>query len=351
MSTSPTSIRQNLLRWYDTHARDLPWRRPPGSTAAIDPYRVWLSEVMLQQTTTAHAAPYFHAFTARWPSVDDLARADDPEVMAAWAGLGYYARARNLKACARAVAGQHGGRFPCDEAQLRSLPGLGPYTAAAVAAIAFDAPAVVVDGNVERVISRLYAVEEPLPHAKDSLRALTAGLVAVGADGRHGDFAQAMMDLGATVCRPKAPVCAQCPVRSACQALAQGRPESFPVKLKKATIPQKYGLVFILRCGDAVLVETRPDRGLLGGMLGLPTSPWRDTPIAEDEAEVFAPTEAAWRIEGEVTHVFTHFRLRLTVVTAEAPSRGRHNTWHDRVRLQSALPTVFAKALKVGGEG
>ncbi len=351
MSMSPKSLRQNLLRWYDANARDLPWRRPPGSTAAIDPYRVWLSEVMLQQTTTAHAAPYFHAFTARWPTVEDLARADDPAVMAAWAGLGYYARARNLLACARAVASQHGGRFPREEAQLRSLPGLGPYTAAAVAAIAFDAPAVVVDGNVERVVSRLYAVEKPLPNAKESLRALTAGLVAVGADGRHGDFAQAMMDLGATVCRPKAPVCGACPVRSACQAYAQGRPEDFPVKLKKATTPQKYGLVFILRCGNAVLAETRPDRGLLGGMLGFPTSPWRDTPFAEDEAEIFAPMRAAWRMAGEVNHVFTHFRLQLTVLTAEAPSRGSHNTWHERVRLQTALPTVFAKALKVAGGG
>ncbi|MGZ3376295.1 MAG: A/G-specific adenine glycosylase, partial [Phenylobacterium sp.] len=227
------SLRAELLAWYDANARDLPWRVRPQARAAgvrADPYRVWLSEVMLQQTTVPHATPYFLKFTARWPDVRDLAAEDDGEVMAAWAGLGYYARARNLLACARAVAGEHGGVFPNTEAGLRALPGLGPYTAAAVAAIAFDEPTNVVDGNVERVVSRLNAVEEPLPAAKPELKALAAGLVAAE---RPGDWAQALMDLGATVCRPKQPLCERCPVADHCRAFAEGAPETYPRRTAK----------------------------------------------------------------------------------------------------------------------
>ena len=342
---SSEGLRHSLLDWYDRHARDLPWRVRPGARAQglrADPYRVWLSEVMLQQTTVPHATPYFLKFTARWPTVSDLAAAEDGEVMAAWAGLGYYARARNLLACARAVAQEHGGVFPDREDGLRSLPGLGPYTAAAVAAIAFDRPANVVDGNVERVISRLFAVEAPLPAAKPELKRLAAGLVG---DDRPGDWAQAVMDLGATVCRPKAPLCGRCPIRDHCAAFRTGAPEAYPRKSAKAERPHRYGVAYVLTRGDHVALIRRPPRGLLGGMLALPTTDWRADRWSAAEALAGAPAPVAWRPAGEVEHGFTHFTLTLQLMRAEGEADSV--IWTPRCDLD-ALPSVFLKAARAG---
>ncbi|GAA0199579.1 A/G-specific adenine glycosylase [Actinomadura yumaensis] len=330
-------IRARLLDWYDRHARSLAWRAPPGTSQRPDPYRIWLSEVMLQQTTTSHATPYFQTFTSRWPTVSDLAAAQDAEVMAAWAGLGYYARARNLLACARAVAGEHGGVFPDTEAGLSALPGVGAYTAAAVAAIAFDRPANVVDGNVERVMARLFAVETPVPQARPELRRL-AGLFIN--DQRPGDWAQALMDLGATVCRPKSPLCGTCPIADYCSGRVTGEPERYPFKTKKADRPQRKGVAWVLFDDQGrVAVETRPERGLLGGMLGLPTSDW-----TTGEPLTPPPIDADWRDVGSVEHVFTHFSLTLTVMTARGEARAGWR-WMPFEAARAALPTVFAKAL------
>jgi A/G-specific adenine glycosylase len=342
---TPEALRSSLLAWYDANARDLPWRVGPADHrdgARADPYRVWLSEVMLQQTTVPHATPYFLKFTSRWPTVSDLAAEEDGEVMAAWAGLGYYARARNLLACARAVAGDHGGVFPDTEAGLRGLPGLGPYTAAAVAAIAFDRPTNVVDGNVERVMARLFAVETPLPDAKPELKALAAALVR---DDRPGDWAQALMDLGATVCRPKSPLCDRCPVATSCAGLATGAPETFPRKTAKAERPHRHGVAYVLTRGDQVALVRRPPKGLLGGMLALPTSDWRTAPFSAAEAGAAAPAPADWRAVGEVEHGFTHFTLTLTLLRAEGDAEGV--IWSPRRDLD-ALPSVFLKAARAG---
>ncbi|KQY90134.1 MULTISPECIES: A/G-specific adenine glycosylase [unclassified Brevundimonas] len=331
------ALRAALLDWYDAHRRTLAWRGAPGA-AAPDPYRVWLSEVMLQQTTTPHATPYFEAFTARWPTVSDLAAAADSDVMAAWAGLGYYARARNLLACARAVAGDHGGVFPDTEAGLLALPGVGAYTAAAVAAIAFGRPANVVDGNVERVMARLFAVETPLPAAKPELRRRAASLVA---DHRPGDWAQALMDLGATVCRPGRPLCHLCPLTAWCAGFRSGAPERWPLKTRKTVRPHRTGTAWVLRDdrGRVALVR-RPDKGLLGGMTGLPTSDW-----AVDAAEASPPVAADWRGAGAVEHVFTHFSLTLDVRTATGAG---DFLWTDPDEALRSLPTVFRKALERG---
>ncbi|OYW97235.1 MAG: A/G-specific adenine glycosylase, partial [Caulobacter vibrioides] len=283
------ALRSALLAWYDAQARDLAWRVGPADRRAgvrSDPYRVWLSEVMLQQTTVPHATPYFLSFTQRWPTVSDLAAVDDGDLMAAWAGLGYYARARNLLACARAVASEHGGVFPNTEEGLRALPGVGAYTAAAVAAIAFDRPANVVDGNVERVMSRLFAVEAPMPDSKPELKALAGDLVT---DDRPGDWAQALMDLGATVCKPKGPLCDRCPIAAWCAAYQGGAPETYPRKTKKADRPRRHGVAYVLSRGDEVALVRRPPKGLLGGMLGLPTSAWRAAPYDDAEAVAAAP--------------------------------------------------------------
>ena len=341
----PESLRAALLAWYDEAARDLPWRVGPRAHAAgrrADPYQVWLSEVMLQQTTVPHATPYFLKFTARWPTVSDLAAEADGEVMAAWAGLGYYARARNLLACARAVARDHGGVFPDTEEGLRSLPGLGPYTAAAVGAIAFDLPTNVVDGNVERVMARLFALEAPLPAAKPELKALAAGLVR---DDRPGDWAQALMDLGATVCRPKAPLCDRCPLAPACAGLASGAPQTYPRKTAKAERPHRYGVAYLLTRGSTIALVRRPPKGLLGGMLALPTSDWRTHRWSEAEAFAAAPADAPWRGVGEVDHVFTHFSLTLSLLRAEGDAEGV--IWSPRRDLD-ALPSVFLKAARAG---
>ncbi len=338
-------LRTELLAWYDAHARALPWRVGPADHAAgarADPYRVWLSEVMLQQTTVPHATPYFLAFTRRWPTVRDLAAAPDAEVMGAWAGLGYYARARNLLACARAVALGHGGVFPDTEAGLRALPGLGPYTAAAVGAIAFGRPTNVVDGNVERVMARLFAVEAPLPQAKPELKRLAATLVR---DERPGDWAQALMDLGATICRPKTPLCARCPVSAHCSGLASGAPEAFPRKTAKAERPHRHGVAYVLTRGDQVALVRRPPKGLLGGMLALPTSDWRGERWSDAEALEAAPAPADWRAAGTVEHGFTHFTLTLRLFRAEGPAD--NVIWSPRRDLD-ALPSVFLKAARAG---
>lgn len=338
------ALRSALLAWYDAEARVLPWRVGPAAQAAgasPDPYRVWLSEVMLQQTTVPHAAPYFLEFTRRWPTVTDLAAAPDAEVMAAWAGLGYYARARNLLACARAVAADHGGVFPDTEAGLLALPGVGPYTAAAVAAIAFDRPANVVDGNVERVIARLFAVEAPLPAVKPELKALAAGLVR---DDRPGDWAQALMDLGAMVCKPKSPLCERCPLAARCAARGTGAPETYPLRAAKARRPHRHGIAYLLTRGQEVALVRRPPEGLLGGMLALPTSDWREAPWTIEEAIAAAPVPADWREVGEVAHVFTHFSLSLRLLRAEGDAGA---DFHPRSALE-ALPSVFLKAARKG---
>ncbi|MBX3565681.1 MAG: A/G-specific adenine glycosylase [Sphingomonas sp.] len=338
----PREIAVDLLAWYDSHARALPWRAPPGANAA-DPYRVWLSEIMLQQTQVASAKPYFDKFTTRWPSFEALAAADDAELMAAWAGLGYYARARNLLACAREVAAR--GELPDTEAELRKLPGIGGYTAAAIAAIAFGRRAVVVDANVERVVSRLFAVEEPLPGAKKRIHALTDTITP---ETRAGDFAQAMMDLGSGICTARSPRCLLCPLREGCDGFASGAPERFPVKAAKAAKPQRHGTIFWLTRGDTVLLVRRPDKGLLGGMRALPTGPWADTA----PGLAGAPAAAGWHLLDETAaHGFTHFNLQLALATAEA---GAHETaageWWPIADIGSAgLPTVFAKAARIFG--
>ena len=336
------ALRDRLLAWYDASARRLPWRVGPADRAhgvRPDPYRVWLSEVMLQQTTVPHATAYFLEFTRRWPTVEALAAAPEAEVMAAWAGLGYYARARNLIACARAVANQHAGVFPDTEAGLLALPGIGPYTAAAVAAIAFDRPANVVDGNVERVVARLYAADTPLPEAKPELKRLAAGLVA---DDRPGDWAQALMDLGAMVCRPRAPLCERCPVASDCAARASGTPDAWPRRSPKAERPRRHGIAYVLTRGGEVALVRRPPRGLLGGMLALPTGDW----VQASAPGNAVPASADWRLAGQVEHVFTHFALTLQVMRAEGDAADL--IWMDADAAAQALPTVFRKALKAG---
>jgi A/G-specific adenine glycosylase len=324
----PVDASAALLCWYAVDKRSLPWRAEPGDTP--DPYAVWLSEIMLQQTTVAAVKPYFHTFLSRWPTVEALAAADDAEVMTAWAGLGYYARARNLLACARAVVADHGGRFPEDEAALRRLPGIGAYTSAAIAAIAFGKDAAPVDGNIERVVSRLFAVADPLPAARPRIAEAMRELVPTG---RAGDFAQAMMDLGATICTPRAPRCSACPVASWCRARAEGDPERFPVKAKKAAKPERTGRAYWLEQGGAVLLVRRPSKGLLGGMLALPEE---------------APVAGAWAPAGSVRHVFTHFALTAELHCAELPHRTNIDlpdaTWWPVDALDKAgLPTLFAR--------
>ncbi len=341
------SLRRRLLAWYDANARLLPWRVGPkehATGARADPYRVWLSEVMLQQTTIPHATGYFLEFTRRWPTVADLAAAEDGEVMAAWAGLGYYARARNLLACARVVAGEHGGAFPDTEAGLRALPGVGGYTAAAIATIAFDRPANVVDGNVERVVARLYAVETPLPDAKPELVRLAATLANAE---RPGDWAQALMDLGAMICRPKAPLCDRCPLAADCAARKGGAPETYPRRADKVARPHRQGAVFLLTHGDEVALVRRPPKGLLGGMLGMPTTEWRAAAWADDEVLAAAPARADWRRLGSVEHGFTHFSITLDAWRAESDVADPAFVWRTFDVATEETPSLFAKALRL----
>ena len=336
-----------LLEWYDVHARAMPWRVPPAARVAgvrPDPYRIWLSEVMLQQTTVATVRDYYQRFTARWPTVADLAAAADADVMGEWAGLGYYARARNLLKCARAVVADHDGHFPADHAALLKLPGIGPYTAAAVSSIAFDLPFTVLDGNVERVMARLYDIHTPLPAAKPELMTRAEALTPTT---RPGDYAQAVMDLGATICTPKSPACGICPWRDPCLARRNGTAAELPKKAPKKPKPIRHGTVYLgQRADGAWLLETRPDKGLLGGMLGWPGTDWieADGPRPADTP----PASADWQpLAGEVRHTFTHFHLMLTVMHAPlpedtVPARG-HFVVRDDFR-PSDLPTVMRKA-------
>jgi A/G-specific adenine glycosylase len=339
-----------LLAWYDRHRRVLPWRARPGEHA--DPYRVWLSEIMLQQTTVKAVGPYFTKFLARWPTVSDLGAASLDDVLRMWAGLGYYSRARNLHACAVAVMRDHGGVFPDSESGLRALPGIGPYTAAAIAAIAFDRRTMPVDGNIERVVSRLFAVEEPLPQAKPRIKELAETLLGPS---RAGDSAQALMDLGATICTPKKPACALCPLNDGCAARMRGDQETFPRKGAKKTGAQRRGAAFVVTRGDELLVRTRPDKGLLGGMTEVPTSEWlagHDDKAALAQAPAVRGVTHWHRKAGVVTHVFTHFPLELAVYTARVPAGTRAPSGMRFVPIATlkdeALPNVMRKVIAHG---
>ena len=332
-----------LLGWYDHHARDMPWRVGPADRAAgvvPDPYRVWLSEVMLQQTTVAAVRDYFLHFTTRWPDVMALAAAPDDQVMGEWAGLGYYARARNLLKCARVVAGDHDGQFPDTYDALLKLPGIGPYTAAAIAAIAFDRPETVLDGNVERVMARFYDIHDPLPGSKPLLKDRAAALTPAK---RPGDYAQAVMDLGATICTPKSPACGICPLRDPCRGRIAGTQSELPRKSPKRPKPTRYGHAYIAQRADgALLLQRRSDKGLLGGMLGWPGSVWSETP---SEAP---PFPADWQpLPGEVRHTFTHFHLILRIWTAPLPNTTQPDeliVMDKHAFRPSDLPTVMRKA-------
>ena len=328
-----------LLDWYDRHARDLPWRAPPG-TPPPDPYRVWLSEVMLQQTTVAAVKPYFEAFTRRWPDVAALAAAPEDDVMAAWAGLGYYSRARNLVKCARAVAAR--GGFPTTEAELRELPGLGAYTAAAVAAIAFAQRAVVVDANVERVVARLFAIDTPMPAARKPIRVAADAITPAR---RAGDFAQAMMDLGSSVCTAREPKCLLCPLAKACKARATGDPARLPVKAPKKPKPLRRGRAFWIEREGEVWLVRREGNGMLGGMRALPDDGWS----ARSDGTGEAPVPGTWESAGVVRHVFTHAALELSVVVQRnAPAPDAEGEWWPIDRINDAgLPTLFAKAARL----
>jgi len=340
-----------LLDWYDRERRDLPWRA--RKRRKPDPYAVWLSEIMLQQTTVKAVIPFFLRFLQRWPTVNDLAAAPLDDVLAAWAGLGYYSRARNLHKCAQTIARDHGGRFPETEAELRALPGIGPYTAAAIAAIAFGVPATPVDGNIERVVSRLFAVKKPLPAAKPEIKRLAATLTP---QRRPGDFAQAMMDLGAAICTPRRPSCLMCPLQTDCAAHAAGIAEQLPARLGKTQRPDRYGIAFVvLREDGHVLLRRRPDAGLLGGMLEVPSTEWLDDWVATEPACAAAPVRADWwPLTGTVVHVFTHFRLELQVLRAIVPVDASLTFWADPERCRwvarrdldtAALPSVMRKVI------
>ena len=336
-----------LLAWYDRHRRVLAWRAAPGQVP--DPYRVWLSEIMLQQTGVAAVTPYFEAFIARWPDVGSLADASLDDVLHAWQGLGYYARARNLYRCAQLVTDKYAGVFPADESELRALPGIGAYTSAAIAAIAFGRRAVVVDGNVERVMARLNAIEEPLPGAKPILRKYADRLTPAA---RSGDYAQAVMDLGASVCTPRRPRCEVCPWSAGCLARARGIELELPRRTPKAPRPVRRGVVFYATdANGAVLLRKRAERGLLGGMMELPSTEWRAEPWPLGEAVRFAPVEAKWReLPGGVRHTFTHFHLELSVLAGDAgASRSApcEGLWCPPDRLsEHALPSLMKKVLR-----
>src|SRR5438552_166604 len=339
-----------LLEWYDRHRRRLPWRPLPGERA--DAYRVWLSEIMLQQTGVKTVAPYFEKFIARWPDVEALGGASLDDVLRMWAGLGYYSRARNLHACAVAVRRDHGGAFPDTERGLRALPGIGPYTAAAIAAIAFDRRTMPVDGNIERVVSRLFAVEDALPQAKPLIQQLAATLLGPS---RAGDSAQALMDLGSSICTPKKPACALCPLNEDCLARARGDQESFPRKAPKKSGELRRGAAFVVTRGDELLLRTRPEKGLLGGMTEVPTSDWlaaQDDKTALKQAPALKGIARWHRKVGVVTHVFTHFPLELVVHTASVPARAHAPEGMRWVLISTlrdeALPNVMRKVIAHG---
>ncbi|HEV7417690.1 MAG TPA: A/G-specific adenine glycosylase [Tianweitania sediminis] len=342
---------ERLLAWYDRHARVLPWRLAPADLRRgqqPDPYRVWLSEVMLQQTTVEAVKKYFLAFMAKWPTVTAMAGASEDDILRAWAGLGYYSRARNLKKCADVVAKDLGGRFPQTEDGLRALPGVGAYTAAAIAAIAFNRPAVVIDGNIERVTTRVAAIDTPLPQAKSQIRAALTPVVSAD---RPGDFAQAMMDLGATICTPRRPACILCPLNETCRALFLGEPERFPVKKTKADKPTRQGAAFVaVRADRAILLRKRPDKGLLGGMAEVPGSTWSaDAKPGSDDA----PFPSDWMPSGVITHIFTHFSLTLSVYRTRFDGAAPPGMWWSVPAAVSgeALPTVMKKAIEAACPG
>jgi A/G-specific adenine glycosylase len=354
---SSTSRPALLLAWYDRHRRKLPWRPLPG--VAADPYRVWLSEIMLQQTGVKTVGPYFEKFVARWPDVDALGGASLDDVLRMWAGLGYYSRARNLHACAVAVRRDHGGIFPDTEQGLQSLPGIGPYTAAAIAAIAFGRRTMPVDGNIERVVSRLFAVGEPLPQAKPLIQQLASTLLgatrAGDANSRAGDSAQALMDLGSSICTPKKPACALCPLNEDCLARTRGDQETFPRKALKKTGALRRGAAFVVTRGDELLVRSRAEKGLLGGMTEVPGSDWlaaQDDQAALEQAPALKGIARWHRKTGVVTHVFTHFPLELVIYTARVPARSRAPEgmrWVPIATLRDeALPNVMRKAIAHG---
>jgi A/G-specific adenine glycosylase len=350
-----------LLAWYDRHRRVLPWRPLSGERA--DPYRVWLSEIMLQQTGVKTVGPYFEKFVTRWPDVDALGRASLDDVLRMWAGLGYYSRARNLHACAVAVRRDHGGVFPDTEQGLRALPGIGPYTAAAIAAIAFGRRTMPVDGNIERVVSRLFAVEEELLQAKPLIQQLATTLLGAGdeesragdANSRAGDSAQALMDLGSSICTPKKPACALCPLNEDCVSRARGDQETYPRKAPKKSGALRRGAAFVVTRGGELLVRTRPEKGLLGGMTEVPTSHWlasQDDESALQQAPILKGIARWHRKAGVVTHVFTHFPLQLVVYTARVPARSRAPEGMRWVPISTlkdeALPNVMRKVIAHG---
>ncbi len=345
--TSSTDLPHLLLDWYDVNARKMPWRVGPLARKAgelPDPYRIWMSEIMLQQTTVATVRDYFTRFQARWPTVADLAAAKDADVMGEWAGLGYYARARNLLKCARAIVDDHGGVFPADHTALLKLPGIGPYTAAAVASIAFDQRHAVLDGNVERVMARMYDIHTPLPAAKPELMLRADALTPME---RPGDYAQAVMDLGATICSPKSPACGICPWRAPCAARLAGTAAELPKKTPKKAKPVRHGTVYLAERDDgAWLLETRPEKGLLGGMLGWPGSDWVD--VSADHPIGTPPIEAKWlNLSGDVRHTFTHFHLILRVKVAQVTAQAEPNSGQFIPKQDfrpTDLPTVMRKA-------
>ncbi len=340
-----------LTAWYDRSRRDLPWRTASGQTA--DPYKIWLSEIMLQQTTVKTVKPYYENFLSKWPTLKTLANAEREDVLKAWAGLGYYTRARNLHHCAQIVVDDYNGHFPEDEDELLTLPGIGPYTAAAIAAIAFGKPATVVDGNVERVIARLFAVETPLPDAKAEIKSIAKSLTPTF---RPGDYAQAMMDLGATICSPKRPSCLLCPLQMHCSAHANGLESTLPLRAPKGERPLRMGVAFLaLREDGKVLLRERPQEGLLGGMIEVPSSDWTDTMPSEKALPQLAPVRADWwKVPGLVTHTFTHFRLELEIYRAVVPpdvslnlwAKPKRCRWVPRTRVkEEALPSIMRKVV------
>ncbi len=342
-------LARRLLRWYGANARVLPWRVPPGSDGAADPYRIWLSEIMLQQTVVAAVIPYFETFISRWPTVEALASGPRDEVMAAWAGLGYYSRARNLHACAQLVAGEWGGTFPRDEAELQKLPGIGPYTAAAIAAIAFGRAATVIDGNVDRVMVRMFGVRQPIRDVKAKIRGFAEALTPKS---RAGDYAQGVMDLGATICTPKSPSCEICPWAEDCVARTKGIAADLPAKPPRKKRPTRYGAAFVLTRPDgAVLLRRRGDKGLLGGMMEFPTTDWG---AARNDWLEVAPLKAKWKRASEVVmHTFTHFHLELEVyvtrITAKQAAR-LDGEWVAASAIDGAgLPTVMKKVASSAG--
>jgi len=354
LSRAGRTTAKSLLDWYDNERRILPWRYAPGEHA--DPYSVWLSEIMLQQTTVKVVIPYFLKFTSAWPTVENLAHASEESILQAWAGLGYYSRARNLHACAQAIVRDHDSLFPSAVKDLRKLPGIGPYTAAAISAIAFGEPTMPVDGNVERVVSRLFAVEEPMPKSKPLLRDLAAGLVSAV---RPGDFAQSMMDLGATVCTPKRPSCLMCPLQKQCDAHALGIADKLPIRAVKPDRPTRHGIAFLALSEDgAVLLRQRPDTGLLARMLEIPSTAWSNEPPELTEALRTVPVSADWwQVPGRIVHTFTHFRLEMQVYRAMVPASPELTFWADSVRCRwvprqdldgQALPSVMRKLIAHG---